>query len=272
MRYVASCSFGKDSVATVILAHIHGDPLDEVVYCRVMFDDHTSAEVPEHEQFIQEVAIPRFQSWGIKVTVIQAEGKNFVERFHRLTSARSKTPGKMWSWPVCGKCYVQRDLKLAPINRWKNSIDRDTIQYIGIASDEQERLLRLDGVSKISLLDKYGLTEADAMELCREYGLLSPIYDFTGRGGVLLLPQRKRPGAATPVQAPPRSVVFPAVPPGGPEQDHGALEPRGDFLRRRRPDQGKSYTRRELTSYTFRPSKLQLIFWGPRFRPLLAKE
>ena len=33
MKYIASCSFGKDSLATVILAKEHGEPLDEIVYC-----------------------------------------------------------------------------------------------------------------------------------------------------------------------------------------------------------------------------------------------
>lgn len=47
-RYVASCSFGKDSMATVILALEHNEPLDEVTYCEVMFDEHISGEVPEH--------------------------------------------------------------------------------------------------------------------------------------------------------------------------------------------------------------------------------
>ena len=41
-RYVAACSFGKDSMATVILALKHKEPLDEVVYCEVMFDEETS--------------------------------------------------------------------------------------------------------------------------------------------------------------------------------------------------------------------------------------
>ena len=53
MKYIASCSFGKDSLATVILAKIHNEPLDAVVYARVMYDQHRSAEVPEHEEFIQ---------------------------------------------------------------------------------------------------------------------------------------------------------------------------------------------------------------------------
>ena len=52
MKYMAACSFGKDSIATVILAKEHNEPLDEVVYCEVMFDDEISGEVPEHRQFI----------------------------------------------------------------------------------------------------------------------------------------------------------------------------------------------------------------------------
>lgn len=48
MKHVAACSFGKDSIATVILAREHNEPLDEVIYCEVMFDDEISGEVPEH--------------------------------------------------------------------------------------------------------------------------------------------------------------------------------------------------------------------------------
>ena len=28
MKHIASCSFGKDSIATVILAHINNEPID----------------------------------------------------------------------------------------------------------------------------------------------------------------------------------------------------------------------------------------------------
>lgn len=51
-RYIVGCSFGKDSLATVITAVEHGEPLDEAVYCEVMFDEHISGEVPEHRDFI----------------------------------------------------------------------------------------------------------------------------------------------------------------------------------------------------------------------------
>ena len=206
MRYVASCSFGKDSVATVILAKIHNEPLDEVVYCEVMFDERTSAEVPEHAEFIHNVAIPTFESWGIKVTVLRAVGKHFIERFNHRVGSGPYT-GKIWAWPLCGRCYVQRDLKVRPIERWKRSIDKDTVQYLGIATDEQDRLMRLDGVRKISLLDKYGLTEDDAKQLCKDWGLLSPVYEFTERGGVFLLPQREGRRAAASMRTPPRIMV-----------------------------------------------------------------
>ena len=59
---------------------------------------------------------------------------------------------------------------------------KDLVQYIGIAADEPKRLARLDG-NKVSLLAKYGYTEKMAEQLCGEHGLLSPIYEFTKRGG-----------------------------------------------------------------------------------------
>ena len=37
-RYIASCSGGKDSVATILLAAEKNEPLDEVIYSEVMFD------------------------------------------------------------------------------------------------------------------------------------------------------------------------------------------------------------------------------------------
>ena len=41
-KYVASCSGGKDSVATLLLAAQHNEPLDEAVFSEVMFDKDTS--------------------------------------------------------------------------------------------------------------------------------------------------------------------------------------------------------------------------------------
>lgn len=53
-------------------------------------------------------------------------------------------------------------------------------------------LLRLGGGQKISLLEKYDFTEQDAKELCQTAGLLSPVYEFTDRGGCWFCPNAKR--------------------------------------------------------------------------------
>ena len=48
-KHILSCSFGKDSIATALLALQHGEPLDELVYCEVMFNEEISGELPEHD-------------------------------------------------------------------------------------------------------------------------------------------------------------------------------------------------------------------------------
>ena len=57
-KFIASVSFGKDSLATILLAKEHGEPLDEAVYCEVMFNKDISGEVPEHRDFIPSTPCP----------------------------------------------------------------------------------------------------------------------------------------------------------------------------------------------------------------------
>ena len=168
-KRIASCSFGKDSIATILLALEHGEPLDEAVYCEVMFDKNVSGEVPEHRDFIYNTAIPALERMGVKIIVLRSE-KTYVDLFTgRITRGPKK--GMVRSFPICGRCAVQRDCKVRPVERYKRAQPPGTVQYIGIAKDEQERLLRLDG-AKISLLEKYNFTERDALEFCRKANVI----------------------------------------------------------------------------------------------------
>ena len=65
-------------------------------------------------------------------------------------------------------CAVNRDCKIPPVRKYNAALSPDTVSYVGIAQDEPKRLARLDGVKKVSLLAKYGMTEADAYKLCQE--------------------------------------------------------------------------------------------------------
>ena len=79
-----------------------------------------------------------------------------------------------------------RDCKVAPIHKWYKQFTEPIMQYVGIAADEPRRLARLKA-NQISLLAKYGYTEEMAMNKCIEYGLVSPIYENSHRGGGLVL-------------------------------------------------------------------------------------
>lgn len=189
MSAVASCSFGKDSLATILLAMEHGEPLDEAVYCEVMFDEGISGEVPEHRDFIYERAIPALERMGVRVRVLRAEQTYMGLFTGQITRGPKK--GLLRSFPIAGRCAVQRDCKLKPIRQFQRTLPPDTIQYIGIAKDETKRLQRL-GKGQLSLLEKYNCTEQEARQLCQRSGLLSPVYQFTDRGGCWFCPNAKR--------------------------------------------------------------------------------
>lgn len=189
MKHVASCSFGKDSLATILLALMHSEPLDEVVYCEVMFDDAISGEVPEHRDFIYGRAIPFLERNGIKVVVLRSE-MTYIRSFYRVLQ-KGQSAGKLNSWPLCGKCCIQRDCKLPPIRAYMRSLGSGVVQYIGIAYDEQERLTRLEADKTISLLEKYQKTERDAADICKRAGLYSPAYAFSDRNGCFFCPNAK---------------------------------------------------------------------------------
>lgn len=93
---------------------------------------------------------------------------------------------------MSGKCFVNSRCKIRPIESFWKSVSYEYTQYIGIAVDEPVRLNRVvKTINQISLLQKYGYTEKMAFELCEKYGLLSPIYRISNRGGCWFCPNAK---------------------------------------------------------------------------------
>ena len=93
---------------------------------------------------------------------------------------------------MAGRCQINRSVKVLPIKRFLKSFEEEFTQYIGIAVDEPVRLDRVvKSANQISLLQKYGYTERMAFDLCKKYDLLSPIYDFTPRGGCWFCPNAR---------------------------------------------------------------------------------
>lgn len=152
-KHILSCSFGKDSIATALLALQHGEPLDELVYCEVMFSEEISGELPEHNRFIHETAIPYFEQRGIPTRVLRSE-KTYLSCFYHVVT-RGKTKGMLSGFPLSGRCTIQRDCKLPPIKAYQKALPPDTVQYIGIAADEPKRLARLKGIPQLVRVNGY---------------------------------------------------------------------------------------------------------------------
>jgi 3'-phosphoadenosine 5'-phosphosulfate sulfotransferase (PAPS reductase)/FAD synthetase len=195
MKYIASCSFGKDSIASVILAHQNKEPLDIILYSEVMYDieKDISGEVPEHREFIYNYAKPLFESWGYEVIVVKSE-KDYKWNFNHIVtnSMVAERNGKKRGFPIAGMCAINRDSKIPPITKYyKENKFNSVTQYVGIAIDEPKRLGKLINTNKISLLEKYNFTEQMAKDMCISNNLLSPIYEFTDRGGCWFCPNCK---------------------------------------------------------------------------------
>lgn len=197
MKYIASWSGGKDSTASIILAHEHNEPIDFIVFVEVMYDlkRNISGENPEHIKFIKEVAKPLFESWDYPVHILRAD-RDYLSFFNKIMENPKKYPerkGKKFGFPVYGMCGVKRDLKLKPMNDfYKNFSNESLVQYVGICADETKRLESLHKqYGRMSLLEKYGYTEEMARKKCVEYGLLNPCYKYSKRGGCWFCPNAK---------------------------------------------------------------------------------
>ena len=192
MKYIASWSGGKDSTASIILAHENGEPLDMIIFAEVMFNESISGELPEHIEFVHKAA-KVFETWGYPVHILRSD-RTYMDCFnHRIT--RSRVPdriGKKMGFPMMGKCLINRDCKMRPIRKFWKSVEGEYTQYVGIAVDKKKRIERIVKTKNtVSLLEKYGYTEHMAFELCKKYDLLSPIYEFTERGGCWFCPNAK---------------------------------------------------------------------------------
>lgn len=95
MKYFASCSFGKDSIATVLLALEHKEPLDGILFTEVMFDRarNISGEIPEHIDWIKNTVIPRLENMGVKTHILHSDRDYmyFFQKRRRGGEARRQT-------------------------------------------------------------------------------------------------------------------------------------------------------------------------------------
>lgn len=174
MKYIASCSFGKDSLAAILVCLEHGIKIDSVVYCQIMFDENTGAELPEHEEWVHNHAIPLLKErYGLETTIVQAK-RSYKEQFY-TRKKRGKYKGDLYGFPYSLGAWCTSDLKREPLRKAQGKHGKHN-QIIGIASDEHRRIKGNSRGNKYLPLVEFGITEAEAFEICRKADLLSPAY------------------------------------------------------------------------------------------------
>lgn len=196
---IFNLSFGKDSMATLLLAIEQGIPIDHVMYCDIRFSDEISGEHPLMAEWIPKAERILKERFGI--TVEHAFSRTYIDEFYRITkNGKGERNGKIRGFPYLIGAWCNQRLKLDAINKYLNQFNGCGVitQFVGIAYDEPKRWERMKAKENSrkkyrSILVERKLTEQEAFQICERYGLLSPIYksnDGIYRGGCWFCPKQ----------------------------------------------------------------------------------
>jgi len=177
MEYIASLSYGKDSIAMLEIIKQHDMSLDRIVHVEVMATPTISADLPPMIEFKDYAEKIIFKRYGIKVERLKSK-KSYEEQFHTYYTEKSEKYGQIYGFSQIGGNWCNSMLKMSVLKK----IERKNITYIGIAVDEPNRFHNLSDIKQSPLVE-HNITESWCREWCEKNNLLSPIYKNTTRGG-----------------------------------------------------------------------------------------
>lgn len=194
---VFNLSFGKDSMATLLLAIEQGIPIDRVMYCDIRFNNEISGEHPIMAEWIPTAEKRLKKLFGVTVDHAYS-GVSFEEQFYKVKQ-KGNHVGDIYGFPFVGGAWCNSRLKLGAISKYQAQFGNDEVtHFVGIAYDESVRWERMkkketEKRKYRSLLVEQKLIEEDAFEICKKYDLLSPMYtsgDEIYRGGCWFCPKQ----------------------------------------------------------------------------------
>lgn len=178
MEYIASISYGKDSLAMLEVIKRKNLPLDRIVHVEIMATKTVHADLPPMIAFKEKADRIIYERYGIKVEHISSP-KTYEDYFYSISNGKkSLYAGKIYGFPMQKGNWCTGRLKQSVLQK----VQRGAVVYIGIAADERKRLHNLSATKRSPLVE-YGWTEKMCRDWCEENGLLSPIYATSERGG-----------------------------------------------------------------------------------------
>lgn len=153
--YIASVSFGKDSVAMLLMLIEKNYPLDEVVFYDTGMEFNAIYHVRDQ---IKEV----LDYYEIPFTVLRPERSFMYDMLEK--PVHSKQKGDHFGYGWCGGLcrWGTRD-KLTALDRYAK--EKNACVYIGIAADEPQRLTRMEDYKRAPLAE-WGVIEQQALKYC----------------------------------------------------------------------------------------------------------
>lgn len=182
MEYIASISYGKDSLAMLEVIFEHSMPLDRIVHVEIMATKNIPADLPEVMEWKAYADRVILQRYGIKVERINA-GRSYEELFFGIPCRSPKNrekQGQIRGFPSLRSQWCSKSLKADVME--KHFKKGQCVQYIGIAANEPQRFGQLIGNLRSPLVE-YGVTEGECYEICERIGLLAPTYMQSKRSG-----------------------------------------------------------------------------------------
>jgi hypothetical protein len=183
MSYVASISYGKDSLKMLDVIKSRGLPLDRIITYDVWATDDIPAELPEVTEFKKRMDGYIKEKYGIQVEHFCATDKNgnkiTYEKVFYSTFQRGTMKGEMYGFPHRMGAWCNSRLKMKARSQ---GVEIDDVSYVGIAYDEKKRHKILNEKTVAPLVD-FGIDEDLCGLHCKYEGILSPTYDFSFRDG-----------------------------------------------------------------------------------------
>lgn len=168
MKHVASCSFGKDSLAMVLRLLEENKPLDEVIF----FDTGMEFDsIYRNRDRIKELLFQK----NIRYTELHSKNSFLFDMFVRPVKYRNpeNKPYPMhYGYEWCGARGVRWGTsgKISAIKNHYKEIygDEEVYEYVGIAVDEPNRIN--ENEHKIYPLVDWNMTEKDCLQYCYDNG------------------------------------------------------------------------------------------------------
>ena len=158
MKYVASVSFGKDSLAMLLRLIEENKPLDEVVF----YDTRMEFECIYK---MRDKILPILKEKNIKYTELKPKEPFEYTMFEKPVKKRNGTISKGYSW-CGGRCRWGTTEKLKAIEKYC----KDCYEYVGIAYDEPQRLKKERKGNKLFPLADWEMTEKECLQYCYDKG------------------------------------------------------------------------------------------------------